>query len=72
MKVLGVERRDIYVKIEFPAQEVRYLAALLEKAEITYSPEDAFMRDAAEWLHKELEPLLREFVGTFGERDGDS
>lgn len=36
MKVLGVERRDIYVAVEFSLPELRNIASFLEKGIQTY------------------------------------
>lgn len=36
MKVLGVEKRDIYVAVEFSLHELRNIASFLEKGIQTY------------------------------------
>lgn len=70
MKTVAVEHRDVYITLEFPIDQIRYLKGLLDLAEITYESGDQFMQEATAWMHEELEPKLKKFTDAFGERDG--
>lgn len=72
MKTIAIEKRDVYVTLEFSIQEIRFLAFLLRQARIQINDADAFEKAAGFWCEKALQPDLNKFTEAFGERDGDS
>jgi len=63
MRVIGVEKRDIWVTMEISAKELIMLKNLLDHAQIEFDGEEhPEMLEAERYLNEEFYPFLRDSV----------
>ncbi len=63
MKLLKIERKDVYVALEFSAKELNFLKSLFDHADIVYDgEEDPEMKKADMYLQEKFYPFLKYFI----------
>jgi hypothetical protein len=71
VKIAAIQKRGIFVTLDFHINEILMLAALMDKAIINVDPENKIMVEGAKWLHEVLEPQLKWFQDKFEMEDYD-
>jgi len=63
MRLINVVQKDIWVTLEFPLQELRFLKKLLDNAEIKYDGKaDPEMQLAESFLQETFYPFLKQLI----------
>lgn len=70
MKVVDVQKRDVYFLTEYSKEEALYLKMILDHANIEYDSEKSpKMVNAIEYLHKTLYPTLEQIEKSIEQGD---
>ncbi len=65
MRIINIEKRDIWVTIEFSAEQLLMLKNLLDHAQIEFDGEkEPEMIEAEKFLNEKFYPILKEFSQT--------
>ena len=70
MKILDIQKRDVYVALEFSITEILHLAKVMDLALVNYERDDQDAVEAVKWMHETLEPQLEWFQTEFSKDDG--
>lgn len=63
MNIVKVEKRNTYITLDFPLEEINYLKHIFDNSTIQFnSEEDDDMPKAVKWLKEEFYPLLDEIM----------
>ncbi len=70
MKILDIEKRDVYFVLEFPVKHLLHIKNLLDHASIEFDGEkEPEMKEAVEYMNKQMVPLLR-WVEQYSKNEG--
>lgn len=71
MKLVDVQRKDIYVTVEFSLEQWKKLRLLFERMNIEYNSEkEPELVKAVQYLHQELYPHIVHVDDTISEGEG--
>jgi hypothetical protein len=62
MKIKGITVKQVVIDLEFTPEELLKLEWFLNTCSLTYDGEDAFQRDAQDYVSKKMYPALVEVL----------
>lgn len=73
MKMLGVEKRDVYFVMEFSLDDVKKLLMALNLCQIDYDSSDEEMKEAVQFFKGKFHPYFDAIANEYGlyEKEGE-